>query len=56
MSRARSGNAMSAAPDATSLNKAEWPRPTSSITRGAAPLVETEWESFGVARRLPLVQ
>jgi hypothetical protein len=47
---------MSAAPDATSLNKAEWPPPTSRITGGAAPLVETEWESFGVARRLPLAQ
>ena len=56
MSTARSGTAISAAPDATSLNKADWLRPTSRITPGAAPLVETELESFGVARRLPLAQ
>ena len=56
MSTARFGTAMSAAPDATSLNKADRPPPTSRITPGAAPLVETELESFGVARRLPLAQ
>jgi hypothetical protein len=38
------------------LNKADRPRSTSGITPGAAPLVETEFESFGVARRLPLAQ
>jgi hypothetical protein len=38
------------------LNKAKRPRPTSRITRGATPRVETEFESFGVARRLPLAQ
>ena len=56
MPTARSGTAISAAPDATSLNKAERPRPTSRIPPGATPLVETELESFGVARRLPLAQ
>jgi hypothetical protein len=56
MPTARSGTAMSAAPDATSLNKAERPRPTSRIPPGATPPVETELESFGVARRLPLAQ
>ena len=56
MPTARSGTAISAAPDATSLNKAERPRPTSRIPPGAIPLVETELESFGVARRLPLAQ
>ena len=56
MSTARSRTAVSTAPDATSLNKADRPRPTSRIRPGAAPLVETELESFGVARRLPLAQ
>jgi hypothetical protein len=56
MSTARSGTARSAAPSATSLTKAERQRPFSRIPPGAAPLVETELESFGVARRLPLAQ
>jgi hypothetical protein len=47
---------MSTAPDATSLKKAEQPRLNSRITPGATPLAETELESFGVARRLPLAQ
>jgi hypothetical protein len=56
MSTARSRTAVSTAPDATSLNKAERPRPTSRITPRATLSVETELESFGVARRLPLAQ
>jgi hypothetical protein len=56
MSTARSGTAMSAAPDATSLNNAVRLRCTSRITPGPARLIETELESFGVARRLSLAQ